>query len=113
MLEFNWPNSGPEVARVTERLFSMPNGIAGPTAMKTEVTPVVQSCTVAMGMQERRPELRVLYVKLSGGNSENAVLYVGADRPGNKTLAERIIGVDGHEGAIGQTGGVLRLVPGG
>lgn len=61
------------------------------TAIETRVAPVVQSFVVVMGVREGRPERPVVYVKLSGGDGECAIPFVGAGEPDMKVVSERII----------------------
>lgn len=65
-----------ELIRLGERLFEMPDGMAGLTANETGGTPVMQSFARVMGAQEGRPKRRVDYVKLSSGDGENAAPHV-------------------------------------
>lgn len=98
------------MVRVSEGVFAMPNGMIGLAATGTRVTLVAQSFARAMRVQKGRPERRVVYVKVSGGYGEDAIPYVGSGGSGIKILLERIIiGLDGHDGMTGQTGGILRL----
>lgn len=93
----------------------MPSRTIGPTAIEVRVGPIVKSFATVMQVQEGRLERWVVYVNVSaGGDPEDVIPIVGADRSGIGVLAARIIiGVDSHDGTIGQTGGILRRRGGG
>lgn len=67
-----------------------------------------------MGVREGCPERRVVYFIVSGGDCKDAISNLEVGRSGIKIPTKRIItGVDGQDGIIGQTGGILRLWEGG
>lgn len=95
------------------RALTVSDRMTGSYVVETRVAQVVKGFATVVGVQEGCPERRVVY-GVPCGNGEDAISSIGAGRQRIKALpGSMIILIDGHDGTMRKTGGILSLGGGG